>query len=88
MSYCLRTVRLLGVSDFGVIDVSEVSIFHRSLVLNSCIGVSGYNEPYSLCEPLLLSHLSTLGLTRSTQRHPTPLQNGLNETINQSVDSG
>jgi hypothetical protein len=43
-------------------------------VLNSCIGVSDYNEQYSLCQPLLPSPLSTLGLTRSTQRQTTPLQ--------------
>jgi hypothetical protein len=35
-------------------------------VLNSCIEVSDYNEPYSLCQPLLPSPVSTLGLTRST----------------------
>jgi hypothetical protein len=45
-------------------------------VLNSCIGVSDYNEPYSLCQPLLPSPLLTLGLTRSTQRHTTPLHRG------------
>ena len=37
----------------------------RSLVLNSCIEVSDYNEPYSLCQPLLPSPQSTLGLTRA-----------------------
>ena len=42
-----------------------VSIFHRSLVLNSCIKVSDYNKPYSLCQPLLPLPLSTLGLTRA-----------------------
>jgi hypothetical protein len=42
-------------------------------VLNSCIRVSDYNEQYSLCQPLLPLPLLTLGLTRSTQRHTTPL---------------
>ena len=32
-------------------------------MLNSCIEVSDYNEPYSLCSPLLPSPQSTLGLT-------------------------
>jgi hypothetical protein len=44
-------------------------------VLNSCIEVSDYNEPYSLCQPLLPSPLSTLGLTRAKPFGiPTPLQ--------------
>jgi len=43
-------------------------------VLNSCIEVSDYNEPYSLCQPLLPSPLSTLGLTRAKPFGiPTPL---------------
>jgi hypothetical protein len=36
----------------------------RSGVLNSCIGVGDYNEPYLLCQPLLPLPGSTLGLTR------------------------
>ena len=48
-------------------------------MLNSCIGVSDYNELYSLCQPLLPSPQSTLGLTRSTQRQPTPLQRAKSE---------
>ena len=50
-------------------------------MLNSCIGVSDYNEQYSLCQPLLPSPLSTLGLTRSTQRHTTPLHVGLTHAV-------
>ena len=42
-------------------------------MLDSCIGVSDYNEQYLLCQPLFPSPLSSLGLTRSTQRHTTPL---------------
>jgi hypothetical protein len=43
-------------------------------VLNSCIEVSDYNEPYSLCQPLLPSPVSTLGLTRAKPFGiPTPL---------------
>jgi hypothetical protein len=45
-------------------------------VLNSCIEVSDYNEPYSLCQPLLPSPVSTLGLTRAKPFGiPTPLHN-------------
>jgi hypothetical protein len=45
-----------------------------SFVLNSCIEVSDYNEPYSLCQPLLPSPVSTLGLTRAKPFGiPTPL---------------
>ena len=43
-------------------------------MLNSCIGVSDYNEPYSLCQPLFPSPVFTLGSPRSTQRQTTPLQ--------------
>jgi hypothetical protein len=44
-------------------------------VLNLCIEVSDYNEPYSLCQPLLPSPVSTLGLTRAKPFGiPTPLQ--------------
>jgi hypothetical protein len=46
-------------------------------VLNSCIGVSDYNEQHSLCQPLLPSPESPFGLTRSTQRQPTPLHRGI-----------
>jgi hypothetical protein len=47
-------------------------------VLNSCIEVSDYNEPYSLCQPLLPSPMSTLGLTRAKPFGiPTPLHHGV-----------
>jgi hypothetical protein len=43
-------------------------------VLNSYIEVSDYNEPYSLCQPLLPSPLLTLSLTRAKPFGiPTPL---------------
>jgi len=46
-------------------------------MLNSCIEVSDYNEPYSLCQPLLPSPQSTLGLTRAKPSGiPPPLHGG------------
>jgi hypothetical protein len=43
-------------------------------VLNSCIEVSDYNEQYSLCQPLLPSPESTVGLTRAQlSGNPPPL---------------
>jgi hypothetical protein len=46
-------------------------------MLNSCIEVSDYNEPYLLCQPLLLLPLLTLGLTRAKPFGiPTPLHTG------------
>ena len=57
-------------------------------MLNSCIEVSDYNEPYSLCQTLLPSPLSTLGLTRSTQRHTTPLHTRRLRTWRSRMHSG
>jgi len=46
-------------------------------VLNSCIEVSDYIEPYSLCQTLLPPPQSTLGSTRAKPSGiPPPLQRG------------
>jgi hypothetical protein len=54
-------------------------------VLNSCIGVSNYNEPYLLRQPFLPLPESTLGLTRPNPAISDPVTPGRGSLIDEFI---
>ena len=53
MLYCSVSTEQSAGTNESPWYIERILSLDRSLVLNSCIEVSDYNEPYSLCQPLL-----------------------------------